>query len=146
MVGRAVARGGGLVAAPVVTLSVPLGRPVLRVIASARFPIPRGCTGACRGGGVGSRHRVGSVGRHADLGALAQPIRAVHHDLVPGFQTVQHLQVVAIDHAGLDDRNADRVVRLDEVDEASRRTMLHGRHGCPDDPVQCLQEQPALTN
>src|SRR5260370_26728263 len=81
------------------------------------------CDGAGRWGGVGRRGRDRRAGRRArvgarpaDLGAVAQPIRAVDDDLVADLQAARDLHLLAVGHAQRDDLDRDGVVGLDEID------------------------------
>src|SRR6266850_4205368 len=64
---------------------------------------------------AGCRARVGA--RPADLGAVAQAVRAVDDDLVADLQAAGDLHSLAVGRAELDDADLDGVVGLDEIDE-----------------------------
>src|SRR5215218_2801649 len=67
--------------------------------------------------------------RTADLGAVAQAVGAVDHDLVAGLQALHDLHLLAVGRAELDDADLDRVVALHQIDEGAGLAALDGGHG-----------------
>src|SRR4030095_8154539 len=100
--GLLVGLGGGCAAGT--TAAVGLASPLLLGLAGAAL---RGVRG------VGDRRaRRGArraATRTADLGAVAQAIGAVDHDLVAGLQALHDLHLLAVGRTELDDADLDRV-------------------------------------
>src|SRR5262245_16031226 len=60
---------------------------------------------------------AGRAARPADLGAVAQPVGAVDHDVVADREPLQHGDLLAVGGAGLDDADLDRIVGLHAINE-----------------------------
>src|SRR5262245_32826032 len=77
-----------------------------------------------RRNGRALRSTRSAAARPADLGAVAQTVGAVDHDLVADLQAAGDLNPVAIGHAKLDDADLHRIVGFHEIDEGTRRPAL----------------------
>src|SRR5712671_990295 len=115
-------RLGGPAGATAVAAAVPLAPPLLalRLVTRRLGARLRSAGGVGRRGchrRTGRHARVG--GRPADLGAVAQAIRAVDDDLVADLKAARDLHLFTVGHAQFDDADLDGVVGLDEIDEGA---------------------------